>query len=508
MFAKANACNVLGMDGVMVEVEADLSNGMPGFDIVGLPDSAIKESRERVKNAIKNTGLKVPIKKLTINLAPASLKKEGAAFDLPIAMAVLATENSELGRKIGEYLLLGELALDGKLRPVSGVLPMVIAAVKAGITKVIIPMENGAEAAVVEGAEVYPAEHLLHVFQHFIGEKELERCQVDILDIMKTDELYDVDFSEVKGQFDVRRAVEIAVSGGHNVLMIGTPGSGKSMIAKRIPTILPDMTYDEALEVTKVHSVAGYIRGNTSLLTTRPFRSPHHTISTTGLAGGGSYPRPGELSLAHNGVLFLDELPEFNPSAIEVLRQPLEDGEVTISRVSGTAKYPCNILLVGSMNPCKCGYYGDNERQCNCTPPAVVKYRSRISGPLLDRIDIHINVPPVKFCDLRKGEKGESSAEIKQRVNNARQIQLDRYKDDKIYSNSQLTPKLTRKYCKIDDESEMLLKMAFDKLGFSARTHDRLLKVARTVADLAGRENIEKSDIAEAIQYRSFDRRL
>jgi len=496
------------MDGQMVEVEADLSNGLPGFDIVGLPDSSIKESKERIRNAIKNTGLKLPIKKITINLAPASLKKEGASFDLSIAMAILATEDAEIGRQLGEYLLLGELALDGKLRPVSGILPMVIASVTSGIKKVILPTENALEAAVVEDAEVYPAEHLLHVYQHFLGEKQLERTTVDIKQIMNNEELYDVDFSEVKGQLDVRRAVEIAVAGGHNILMIGTPGSGKSMIAKRIPTILPDMTYDEALEVTKVHSVAGYIKNNTSLITTRPFRNPHHTISTTGLAGGGSYPRPGELSLAHNGVLFLDELPEFNPSTIEVLRQPLEDGEVTISRVSGTAKYPCNILLVASMNPCKCGYYGDNERECSCTPPAVAKYRGRISGPLLDRIDIHINVPPVQFNDLRKGEKGESSADIKERVNKARKIQLERYKNDGIYSNSQLTPKLTRQYCQIDDESEMLLKMAFDKLGFSARTHDRLLKVARTVADLSAHENISKSDIAEAIQYRSFDRKL
>jgi len=495
------------MDGQMVEVEADLSNGMPGFDIVGLPDNAIKESRERIKTAIKNTGLPFPRKHITINLAPASVKKEGASFDLSIAMATLATENPEIARHIGDYLLLGELALDGKLRPIHGILPMVIASVESGIKNVILPEENALEAAVVQNANVLPAKHLLDVYQHMVSEKPLQRLQVDIENVMSVDNIYDVDFSEVKGQEDVRRAVEIAVAGGHNILMIGTPGSGKSMIAKRIPTILPEMTYEEALEVTKVHSVAGRMKSNTALLTTRPFRSPHHTISTIGLAGGGSHPRPGELSLAHNGVLFLDELPEFNPSAVEVLRQPLEDGEVTISRISGTAKYPCNILLVASMNPCKCGYYGDPDRACTCTPPAVMKYRGRISGPLLDRIDIHINVPPVKFNDLRKGEKGEASAEIKNRVNKARKKQLERYKNDGIYSNSQLTPKLTREYCKIDEESEMLLKMAFDKLGFSARTHDRLLKVARTVADLAGRENIEKSDIAEAIQYRSFDRK-
>ncbi|GHV16663.1 ATP-dependent protease [Clostridia bacterium] len=490
-----------------MEVEADISQGMPSFDIVGLPDSSVKESKDRVRTAMKNCNLAFPIKRVTINLAPANLRKEGPAYDLPIAMAILAASNLVDRDIISEYMFIGELALDGRIRPINGVLPMVMAAAKAGVSKVIVPETNGHEAAVVTGVEVYPATSLYEVYRHFAREEKLNRFTVDLDEVLVDSNQYAVDFSEVKGQEDVRRAVEIAVSGGHNILMIGSPGSGKSMIAKRIPTILPDLTYNEALEITKVHSIAGALKTGASLMTTRPFRNPHHTISAIGLSGGGSVPRPGELSLSHNGVLFMDELPEFHRDALEVMRQPLEDGDVTISRVHGTFTYPCNTLFVASMNPCKCGYYGDADHVCTCTPPAVARYRSKISGPLLDRIDIHIDVPTVQYNDLQSGQHGESSADVKKRVDKARKVQLERYKNDGIYSNSQLTPKLIEKHCELGKDSKDMLKRAFEAMGLSARAHDRILKVARTIADLEESENIDIGHISEAIQYRSLDRK-
>lgn len=511
MVSTVNASGLVGMDGFIVEVEADVSRGMPQFGIVGLPDNAVRESRERVQTAMKNCGLAVP-NRVTINLAPADLKKEGAAYDLPISVALMSAGSILFNSELKDYMMIGELALDGRLRRVNGVLPMVLAAEKAGIGKIIVPKENAGEAAVVEGCEVYAAESLPEVYRHLQGEQLLERVRVDIDEVMKASNYYDVDFDEVKGQEDVRRAIEIAVAGGHNVLMIGSPGSGKSMIAKRIPTILPDLTYSEALEITKVHSIAGQLQGDMALVTTRPFRSPHHTISERGLAGGGSIPKPGELSLAHNGVLFMDELPEFSRATLEVMRQPLEDAIVTISRVNGTFSYPCNMLFVASMNPCKCGYYGDKEKVCTCTQADVVKYRGKISGPLLDRIDLHIDVPAVKYNDLQDKRRGETSRAIKMRVDRARRVQLERYRGissgTEIYSNSQLTPKMMEKFCKLDSECEGILKMAFESMGFSARAHDRILKVARTIADLAGEEDISVGHLSEAIQYRSLDRRL
>lgn len=497
----------MGMDGFHVEVEADISAGMPSFDIVGLPDNSVKESKERVRTAMKNCNLPFPTRHVTINLAPANLKKEGASYDLSISVAILAA-SGQIKRSVSEYLFVGELALDGRLRRVTGVLPMVVAAKKRGIDKIIVPAENAHEAAVVKEAEIYPASTLFEVFQHFTTDVRIPRFQVDMEEIFVDSNHYLVDFSDVKGQNDVRRAVEIAVSGGHNILMIGAPGSGKSMIAKRIPTILPNLTYDEALETTKVHSIAGTLRAKTSLMTTRPFRSPHHTISSAGLAGGGAIPKPGELSLAHNGVLFMDELPEFRGDVLEVMRQPLEDGEVTISRVQSTLTYPCDTLFVASMNPCKCGYYGVHGHTCICTPPAIAKYRNKISGPLLDRIDIHIEVPTVKYEAMQEGKRGETSAAMKERINKTRKLQLERYKNDGIYSNSQLTTRLIEKYCKLSDECKVIFKQAFESFKLSARAHDRILKVARTIADMENAAEISVLHISEAIQYRNLDRRV
>lgn len=510
MFAKVKSCGYSGLDGFLVEVEADVSNGMIGLEIVGLPDSAVKESRDRVRTALKNCTLPFPQKKVTINLAPASVKKEGTFYDLPIAVAVLAASGLVDKALLQDYLFIGELALDGKLRPVHGVLPMAMAASEMGIKNIILPIGNAKEAAVCSELNILPANNLFEVFKHFDDiEMRIEKLEVSIDDIFKEKaNHYDSDFSEVRGQMAARRAVEIAVSGGHNLIMIGPPGSGKSMIAKRIPGILPDLTYDEALETTKIHSVANLINGDTGLITKRPFRSPHHTVSAATLTGGGANAKPGELSLAHNGVLFMDELPEFHRDVLEALRQPLEDREVRVARVKTSALYPCNTLLVASMNPCKCGYYGDSKHICKCTPQAISKYRARISGPLMDRIDLHIEVPAVEFDDLKQGgEAGESSAEIKKRVNKARQIQLERYRGKGIYSNSQMNSKMIEEFCILDAPSQALLKMAFSTMGFSARAHDRILKIARTIADLAGEASILQEHIAEAITYRNLDRK-
>lgn len=506
--SKIKSAAISGIDGYIVTVEVDISMGLPAFDIVGLPDASVKESKERVRAAVKNSGFENPAKRITVNLAPADKKKEGPSFDLPITVALLdAGEQIKTKVNLDECCFIGELSLDGKLRPVNGILPMTLCAKENGIKKIFLPVENAKEAAVVKGIDVYATDSLFTLVGILNGEKEAVPVTVDVDRLFEYENPYHIDFSDVKGQVAAKRAVEVAVAGGHNIAMIGSPGSGKSMIAQRIPTILPDLTLKEALEITKIHSVAGALPKDTALITTRPFRSPHHTVSAPGLVGGGTIPKPGEISLAHNGVLFLDELPEFQRNVLEVMRQPLEDGTVTVSRINATFTYPADVLLVASMNPCKCGYFGDPKHNCTCTPPQIAKYMSKISGPLLDRIDIHIEVPAVSYDDLQNVSKEETSREIKARVDRAREIQLKRYKNDGIINNSQLTAPLIRKYCALGPEEKNTLKMAFDNLGLSARAHDRILKVARTIADLDGSENIKISHIAEAIQYRSLDRK-
>ena len=506
--AKVNSMGISGIDGYIVTAEVDISNGLPAFEIVGLPDASVKESKERVKASIKNSNYAVPVKRITVNLAPADRKKEGPSYDLPITVAILeASEQIKPGATTG-CAFLGELSLDGILRGVNGVLPMVISARENGIKTVFLPAGNAKEAAVVEGIEIIGANNLNEIVKHLNGEEKIFPTAVDLDELFVNNCIYGVDFSDVKGQKNVKRALEVAVAGGHNILMIGSPGSGKSMLAQRIPTILPTLTFEEALETTKIHSIAGVLGANTSLVTTRPFRGPHHTISAIGLIGGGSNPKPGEISIAHNGVLFLDELPEFQRVALEVMRQPLEDGYVNISRINGSCTYPANVLMVASMNPCKCGYYGDPNHECTCTPPQIRKYMGKISGPLLDRIDLHVEVPAVSYSDLSAESKEESSAAIKERVERARQIQIERYADEKIYTNSQLTSSQIRKYCPVSPEVKSILKSAFDNLGLSARAHDRILKVARTIADLDGEKDITVNAIAEAINYRSLDRKF
>ncbi len=505
--AKINSMALNGIDGYIVTVELDISNGLPSFDIVGLPDPSVKESKERVKAALKNSNYICPVKRITVNLAPADKKKEGPSFDLPITVAILQASEQIKEPIPDDCAFLGEVSLDGKLRHINGVLPMIICAKENGIKKVFLPLDNAKEASVVDGVEIYGAESLVQIVKHLSGEESIEQTTTDIDELFRQFSEYKVDFADVKGQQSVKRAIEVAVAGNHNILMIGSPGSGKSMIAQRIPTILPSLTFEEALETTKIHSISGVLDSKVPLVTTRPFRSPHHTISAIGLIGGGTNPRPGEISIAHNGVLFLDELPEFQRNALEVLRQPLEDGEVSISRISASYTYPSNVLLAASMNPCKCGYYGDPNHECTCSPIQIQKYMGKISGPLLDRIDIHIEVPSVTYSDISSTKTEESSTEIKKRVEKARMVQLERYKDEGIYTNSQLSSSQLRKYCKLTPEINEILRSAFDSLGLSARAHDRILKVARTIADLEGEAEISISHIGEAIQYRSLDRK-
>lgn len=509
MIAKINSVGLSGIQGYLVQAETDVSPGIPAWEIVGLPDVAVRESKERIRTAVKHGGFMIPGKRIVVNLAPAGVKKEGAYLDLPIALGMLISSEQLSVSDTEHKAFFGELSLDGRLRPVNGALPMAITAYQNGIKQIFLPAENAAEAAVVSGIEVYGVSSLGELAAHLSGEAYIKPCRIDIDKLFAEGENTGLDFSDVKGQKNAKRALEVAAAGGHNLLLIGPPGSGKTMLAQRIPSILPDMSFDEALEVTKVHSIAGKLKKNQSMVLTRPFRSPHHTVSAVGLTGGGASPKPGEISLAHHGVLFLDELPEFRKDALEILRQPLEDGTVSITRASGTYAYPCNIMLVASMNPCPCGYYGDKVHMCGCSPAKIKKYLGKVSGPLLDRIDLHIEVSAVPYEELeQKGETAESSAVIKERVNRARAVQLKRYRGRGVYSNSQLNARMTEEFCKMTPEASELLRQAFDSLGLSARAHNRILKVARTIADLDGSDLIADRHLAEAIQYRSLDRKF
>lgn len=504
MVAKIYSMGTYGLDAFPVEVETDLSSGLPMFEVVGLPGAAVKESRDRVRAAMKNCGFDFPVSRITMNLAPADKRKEGPIYDLPLLLSLLKS-SEQLHCPTDDAIFLGELSLSGEVRRIRGVLAMAAKAAESGFRRLFVPAANAREGAVIEGLTVYPVENLPQLIGHLTGKKQIPPSKPSP---RREDPDPLLDFADVMGQSGVKRALEIAASGGHSVIMVGSPGAGKSMLARRLPSILPEMTFQEALEATMIHSVAGQLPDGASLLTSRPFRSPHHTISSAGLSGGGTSPKPGEISLAHNGVLFLDELPEFSRTAMEVLRQPMEDGRVTISRVGGNATFPCKFMLVAAMNPCPCGYFGHPTRPCTCTPHAVERYLSRISGPLLDRMDLHIEVLPVEFHQLSRKKKEESSLQIRQRVNAARKRQVERYAGRGYTCNGDIPASQLQEVCKITPRAEQLLSQAFEKFGFSARSYSRVLKVSRTIADLAGSDPVDVPHVAEAVQYRSLDRKF
>lgn len=503
MLAKVQSYGLLGLSGYPLVVETDISSGLPAYETVGLPDATVKESKERVRAAIKNSGFSFPSSRITVNLAPADIKKEGAIYDLPIAVAILYS-SGQLGTKLPNFVMFGELSLDGQVRAVNGVLPMIIDAYSKGYRSFAIPKENAAEASYIEGVTIYPAETLKQLASHIRGERPIEPEPVRTFEIGLSN--YNVDFSEIRGQDAAKRAAEVAVAGGHNILLCGTPGSGKTMLAKAIPSILPDLTFDEALEITKIHSIIGATRGSAKgIITERPFRSPHHGASSVSLVGGGAKALPGEISLAHKGVLFLDEFPEFRRDVLEALRQPLEDGKITVSRSAATASYPASFMLVAAMNPCPCGNRGARLKHCTCTQVQIRRYAHKLSGPLLDRVDIHIEMTEVGYSELTEKRQAEDSATVRDRVNRARELQRERFKGSKITCNAEMNDAMIRKYCAPSKEAETLLKQAFLRLKLSARAYQRILKVARTIADLEGAESILPKHYAEAVQYRSVN---
>ena len=507
MFTKIKSVGLMGLQSYMIDVELNITSGKYSLEIVGLPDTAVNEARDRIIAALHNSGLEMHLSShYTFNLAPADIKKEGSIYDLPMAIAVLSATKQIIG-DYKEAAFIGELSLSGEIKAVKGVLPMVMAAKECGLRDIYVPWENGDEAAVIDGINIYAVKTIKEIADHINDVKKI--APVELVPFRHY-EMPDFlpDFKDVKGQYEVKRALEVAAAGCHNVMMIGPPGSGKSMLAKRIPTILPDITVDEALETTKIYSLSGYLSKEKPIINYRPFRAPHHSVSPAGLSGGGTIPKPGELSLAHNGVLFLDELPEFSRNTMEVLRQPIENGTITISRAACALTYPCSVMLICAMNPCPCGYFGHPTRTCSCPNGAPARYLSKVSGPLLDRLDIHIEVPPVDYNQLSDEEAGECSADIRERVNKARKIQIERFKGTNVTCNAKMSSSMTRKYCKLSEGAAKTLEISFEKLGLSARAYDKILKVARTIADLDGSENIENKHILEAIQYRSLDRKF